>query len=125
MTQIILNNDIILPEVTRDNYSCWEEELSVQAKMISGRMVIEQAGKVWKASYQYDYMGNELMRKVLSVLRSGAPFQAAVLPDLHDEMISSSFIAESVSQPKFAFSRDGKPYWHDFSFTLREEEPHD
>ena len=125
MNQIILNNSIVLPEVSRDHYACWEEELNVQVKMINGRMVIEQVGKVWKVSYQYDYMGNELMRRVLTILRSGAPFSAAVLPDMQDEMVASTFITESLSKPVFAFSRNGTPYWHNLSFSMREAEPHD
>ena len=125
MTQIILNDTIFLPQVSRDKYSCWEEMLSVQLEMISGRVVIEKRGKVWKASYEYDYMGNDLMRQALAVLRSGAPFRAAVLPDNSDELITSVFITEELSPPKFAFSRNGTPYWHNFSFVIREEEPHD
>lgn len=123
MNQMIIGG-VLLPEVSKDQYSCWEEPLSVQLDMISGRRVIETRGKVWKASYSYDYMGNELMRMALAVLRSGAPFIATVLPDNSDETVTSSFLVETMTNPTFAFSRSGTPFWHNFSFTLREERPH-
>lgn len=93
--------------------------------MISGRRVIESRGKVWKASYQFDTMGNEKLRQVLAVLRSGAPFLATVLPDISDETVTSTFLVESITQPTFAFEADGKAVWHNLGFTIREEEPHD
>lgn len=97
----------------------------MQVDMISGRRVIESRGKVWKASYQFDTMGNEKLRQVLAVLRSGAPFVATVLPDISDETVTSTFLVESITQPTFAFEADGNAVWHNLSFTIREEEPHD
>lgn len=125
MTQLILNNSIYLPETSGDKYKCWPELLSTQVDMISGRRVLEVRGTVQKISYSYDYMGNELCRQVLSVLRSGAPFPVAYLPDDGDGLVSSSFLCEALTPPTFAFSDDGKPYWHGLSFTLREVTPHD
>lgn len=125
MNQIILQGGIALPETSRDKYSCWEEELTVQLEMITGRTVLESRGVVWRANWSYDYMGNELLRQALAVLRSGAPFLAQVLPDNSDTPITSSFILTQITQPTFAFSRNGKPYWHNFGFSIREEEPHD
>lgn len=122
MTQINLNG-LNLPEVSRDRYSCWEEDLAVQVEMISGRVVIESRGKVWKASYQYDYMGNTLLRLLLKELRSGAPVMATVLTD-SGETVTGRFVVESVTQPTFAFSRGGEGLWHNVGFTLREERPH-
>lgn len=124
INQLILNG-ILLPRSSHDRYSCWEENLSVQVDMISGRRVIESRGKVWKASYQFDTIGNEKLRQVLAVLRSGAPFLATVLPDISDETVTSTFLVESITQPTFAFEADGKAVWHNLGFTIREEEPHD
>lgn len=127
MTQINLGNTLPLPEVSRDQYSCWEEELSVQVDMISGRRVIETRGKVQKAQYSYDYMGRELLNQALAVLRSGAPFVATVLRDTGD-YYTSTFLVESMSPPTMAFSRrkgdTEADFWHKISFVLREEKPH-
>lgn len=123
-TQIILD-DIYLPYTGRDRYSCHEDLLTVRLEMISGRMVEEVRGAVWRATYSYDYMGNDLCRQVLAVLRRGGPIPAAVLPDNSDEMVSSSFMVESLTPPTFAFSKDGVGLWHNLAFTLREVEPHD
>ena len=93
--------------------------------MISGRRVLEVRGQVQMIEYEYDYMGNELMRQVNSVLRSGQSFTVAYLPDWGDSLVVSTFLTESFPQPAFAFSRGGKPYWHNVAFTLREVQPHD
>ena len=125
MTQLILANSIYLPETSHDKYKCYPAQLGEQVDMISGRRVLEVRGQVQMIEYEYDYMGNELMRQVNSVLRSGQSFTAAYLPDGGDSRVVSTFLTESFPQPAFAFSRGGKPYWHNVAFTLREVQPHD
>ena len=125
MTQLILNGSIALPETSRDKYRCYPATLSQQVDMISGRRVQEERGHVQMIEYSYDYMGNALMRQVLSVLRSGKSFNVAYLPDEGDEAVVGVFLTESITQPSMAFSKAGVPYWHGFSFTLREVKPHD
>lgn len=125
MTQVILNGSIALPETSRDKYRCYPATLGQQVEMISGRMVLEERGHVQMVEYAYDYMGNTLMRQALTVLRSGKSFPVAYLPDEGDELVSSTFLTESITQPTMAFSKSGVPYWHGFSFTLREVKPHD
>lgn len=122
--QIIVGN-VPLPECTNDRYSCWEEMLSVQADMISGRRVIEQRGKVWKVSYTYDYLEDGVLRPLLAVLRGDAPIIATVLPDNSTETVTSSFVVESLTPPKLLAFDGTKPVWHGLAFTLREEYPHD
>ena len=124
MIQLILNGQVELPETSRDKYRCYPATLSQQVDMISGRRVLEERGHVQMIEYSYDYMGNELMRAVLEVLRSGNSFPAAYLPDSGDQLVSSVFLCTSLTQPTFAFSRRGVPYWHNFAFTLREVKPH-
>lgn len=125
MDQIILEG-WKLPEVSRDNYYCYEAPNTVQVFMITQRVALEdRGGKIWRVGYTYDYMGNELMRRALAVLRSGAPFIAQVLPDNQDELVTSRFVVDTLDKPKMAFSRKDKAYWHRLSFTLREERPHD
>lgn len=124
MTQLILNNSIYLPQTSRDRYRCYPIQLGEQVDMISGRRVLEVRGWVQMVEYEYDYMGNELMRQVNAVLRSGKSFPVAYLPDGGDQLVVSNFLTESFPQPYFAFSKQGIPYWHNISFTLREVKPH-
>ena len=89
MNQLILNG-VRLPEASGDKFSCWEEVLTRQVTMVTGRVVLEAlepASRIWRASYTFDYMGNDTLRQVLAVLRSGAPFPAVVLPDARDEPV--------------------------------------
>ncbi len=113
-----------LPSQDGDNYRCWEEMLSVQADMISGRRVIESRGKVWKAAYASDYLPDDVLRPVLAVLRSGAPFLATVLPDNSDGTLVSTFLVESLTEPRVLAFDGSRPIWHGLAFTLREERPH-
>ena len=126
MTQLILNG-VRLPEASGDKFSCWEEVLTRQVTMVTGRVVLEAlepASRIWRASYTFDYMGNDTLRQVLAVLRSGAPFPAVVLPDARDEPVSSTFICDSITNPTYAFSTGRVGLWHNLSFTIREEVPH-
>lgn len=125
MIQIVIENTA-LPETSKDRYACPEVPLVVELDMISGRRVGEiRGGKVWKPQYSYDYMGDEIMRPLLKILRSGEAFSAAVLPDNGDGLIVSKFRVESLTNPSFAFSKSGKGMWHNLAFTLREVNPHD
>lgn len=122
--QQLIINGIVLPYSSGGNYSAWEEPLSVQLDMISGRRVEEQRGLVWRVSYTYDYMGDMLMRQLLTVIRSGGVLDVQFLPDNGNELLTSTFLRETLTPPVFAFGRDGKAYWHNISFELREVSPH-
>lgn len=124
MIQLIIGG-VTLPETSNDKYSAYPREIGTQIDMISGRRVTESRGHVEIITYSYDYMGNDLMRQVLTVLRSGSAFTAQYLPDDSDKLKSSEFVVETMGNPTFAFSRSGKPFWHNISFTLREVSPHD
>ena len=124
MTQLVIGG-VTLPETSRDKYSCYEELLTKSIEMASGRIVQEVRGKVWIATYSYDYMGNDKLRKVLAVLRSGQSFQAQILPDNSDSMITINAICTDLTPPTYAFSRDGVGLWHNLAFSIREVSPHD
>ena len=119
--QLIVNG-VLLPTTTRDRYSCYPDELKEQITMISGRMVEEVRGTVQKISYSYDYMGNDLMRRLLTALRSRSDLSVQFLDPLSDSMQSASFRCTKQPTPQFAFSRDGVGLWNNIAFTLEEVE---
>lgn len=123
MTQLIING-IYLPETSRNRYACYQVLLSDSITMISGRMVQEVRGKVQMIHYEYDYMGNAQCRQLLAALRAGKPINVVYLPDEGNEMRTGDFLVESLTNPTFAFSKRGVPYWHNLAFTLREVAPH-
>lgn len=130
MTQLALYDDagrIELPEALYDLYSCPEEELSSSVEMISGRYVYEIRGMVWKPSISFDYLSPELWKRLDALFKKKQAFRAQFMPDNVSDgtLLTSTFICESITRPKYAFSDDGVPYWHGLSFTLREAEPHD
>ena len=123
MTQIILNG-VYLPQMSHDRYACWEEELAETVPMVSGRVVKEVRGRVYKARWGCDVLDDETYKAALAVLRSGKSFAATVLPDNGEEMISSTFLVESITPATFAFAASGKAIWHGLAFQIREVEPH-
>lgn len=124
MVQLIVGG-VALPQTSNDKYSCYPDLLASQVDMISGRRVQEVRGNVQKISYAYDTLDNETWIALQAVLRSGLAFNVSYLPDNSNEMISSLFLTESISPPKFGFARNNKAVWHNISFTLREVKPHD
>ena len=125
MDQFIIIGGWPLPEPPFDQYSCWEDMLSVQVDMISGRRVVEQRGKVWRVSVSYDYLTEAEEKPVMAALRTAGPLIATVLPDNGEGRITSSFLVESITQPTLLAFDGDQPLWHGLGFTLREERPHD
>lgn len=123
-TQLVLAG-VALPYTSRDRYRAYPDTLSRQAEMISGRMVAEQRGKVWRVSYSCDWLDDATKNAVLATLRSGEPFEAVFLPDNGTEMVPATMRTESLTPPSFAFTSHGAVRWHNLSFTLREVRPHD
>lgn len=124
MTQLIIDNSITLPETTRNKYRCYPQLLTQSIEMISGRMVQEIRGTVQIIEWEYDYLGNDMMRQLNAVLRSGRSFPVAYLPDEGDNLIVANFLTTDFPAPEFAFSRNGTPYWHNVVFKLREVSSH-
>lgn len=123
MTQLIIGG-VALPQTSHDKYKAYEQPLTEQLTMCNGRMVEEVRGTVWIIEYSYDYMGNALMRSLLSVLRAGGAIQVSFLSDNSDALQSSKFLCTKLPEATFAFGRNNVPYWHDVAFELREADPH-
>jgi len=129
MTQLIVGG-VTLPEAFDDNYKAYMEPLKEQIKMISGRMVEElTGGNVRHITYAYgvsteeECMSNDLMRSLLSVLRTGGSIVVQYLPDDSDTMITSNFICTKLPEPACALSLSGVLKWHNIEFELREVSP--
>lgn len=129
MTQLILDTggaNILLPESIKGGYTAYEEDLSEEVLMISGRLVRELRGVVWRVEYQYGWFGEENKNRVISACRKGQqqPITCAFLPPTSESLYVSTFFVSSFQSPKFMWSTDGKPLWADFSVSLREVNPH-
>lgn len=126
MDQLILGG-VRMPQTSFDKYSCWEEPLTRNQVMVSGRWTLERIGTrymVWRMRTAYDYIEDEIYRPALAVLRSGGPIIATVLPDNSDETVTSSFVVDSITQPSFLIDDNDRAVWHGLAFSLREEYPH-
>ena len=120
----LIVNDILVPEPDFDGYHAWEDTLREQITMISGRMVEEVRGKVWRIDYTSDRMSDSETRRLLAALRANGSKTVAFLPDNGDELLTSSFLVESLTPPALAFFDGTEPVWTGLSFSLREVKPH-
>ncbi|MDR3277423.1 MAG: hypothetical protein LBT12_01510 [Oscillospiraceae bacterium] len=117
MTQLIINNTAY-PETSKDKYKCYTRDVGENLRMISGRLVTEISYKIVVLEYSYDYFKPELMRQCAADLRIGNEVTVAYLAPESDEMIAANFKCVKPPAPVYAFSKEGKPYWHTINFTL-------
>ena len=120
----LIVNDILAPEADFDGYRAWEDTLREQIPMISGRLVEEVRGKVWRINYTSSRMSDSETRRLLAALRAKGSKTVAFLPDNGDELIPSTFLVESLTPPALAFFDGAEPVWTGLSFSLREVKPH-
>lgn len=127
MTQLILDG-IELPESIRGGYSVVKEPLSRNVEMVSGRMVRELRGNVWRITYQHGYFDDETKNLILAACERGKnnPISCGFLTqESAGELTYSDFFVVSVTRPRFMWSSNGRPLWGDFGVELREVRPHD
>lgn len=120
----LIIDEIQVPEPDFDGYHAYEDTLREQVPMISGRMVEEARGKIWRIDYTSSRMSDSETRRVLAALRSKGSRTVAFLPDNGDELIPSTFLLESLTPPVLAFFDGTEPVWTGLGFSLREVKPH-
>ena len=124
MSSPLIINGIYCPEPDFDGYRAWEDTLREQIAMISGRIVEEVRGKVWRVEYTSGRMSDALTRQLLTALRAKGSKPVTFLPDDSDDMKASTFLVESLTPPVLAFFDGTEPVWKGLAFSLREVKPH-
>ena len=124
MSSPLIISGIYCPEPDFDGYRAYEDTLREQIPMISGRIVEEVRGKVWRVEYTSGRMSDALTRQLLAALRSKGSKPVTFLPDDSDDMKASTFLVESLTPPTLAFFDGTEPVWTGLAFTLREVKPH-
>lgn len=127
ITQLVLDGNIVMPEVSYDRYSCWEDEKRVDLEMADWSMVrqVPEKNKVWRARYAFDVLDTDTRNRALEVLQRGEKFKAQMLPSNGGtELVTAEVYCVALVPPSFAFSDAGEPVWHNMSFELREVAPH-
>ena len=121
--QLIIDG-VVFPTTTHDRYRSYPDKLKQQVDMISGRRTEEVRGDVQIINYSYDYMGDDKLREALGVLRKRGVKTVSYLPDDGNDLVTSTFLVESITVPTLVFYVNGVPKWHNLAFTLREVKPH-
>lgn len=133
MTQLILDStgvNIALPESRQGGYKCYKEPLGEEIEMISGRVVREIRGSLWICEYEYEYLPDVIMKKVLQACEKGRrePITCSFLT--HDGILTSRFYVNELQRPEYIFARVNAegvavPVWSNMFFSLREVKPND
>lgn len=136
MLQLVIDG-MEMPESKKGGYTAVREPLSVDLEMISGRLVRELRGYVWRISYQYGYLTDEKRAAFLAICQKGQrePIEVGFLvPDDPGETLRySTFLVTSLQRPTFRWGRLDEPdfvdkwtpIWADFRVELREVHPSD
>ena len=124
MSSPLIISGIYCPEPDFDGYLAYEDTLREQIPMISGRLVEEVRGKVWRINYTSGQMRDNTVKQLLAALRAKGSKTVAFLPDNGDELITSTFLVESLTPPVLAFFDGTEPVWKGLAFSLREVKPH-
>ena len=95
MTQLILDTtgyNVQLPETHKGGYKADTEDLSVEVTMITGRIVKEIRGSVWRVSYQYGYFDDALKNDFIAACEKGRkqPITCGFLPQESTEALKYS-----------------------------------
>lgn len=123
--QLIING-VRCPTTTRDRYRSYEVEAKEVLQMADYSVTEEVVGLIQKIEYSYDKMSDELWQLLRAELYRRGPKTVSYLPDDGTvELVTSSFIVESITPPSLNFYMNGVPKWHNLAFTLREVAPHD
>lgn len=118
-------NGIALPESIGDGYKVYDEILSQNVRMISGKTVQEVRGYVTTIEYQYGALSDETYKELLPILRSGKTLDVTYTVAETPERQYDRMIVENYSQPKYMFSHGDEPVWLDFGVKLKGVYPHD
>ena len=124
MSSPLIISGIYCPEPDFNGYRAYEDTLREQVPMISGRIVEEVRGMVWRVEYTSGRMSDALTRQLLAALRAKGSKAVTFLPDNSDDMVPSTFLVESLTPPTLSFFDGQEPVWTGLSFTLREVKPH-
>lgn len=135
MVQLILDingANITLPETRKGAYKAYRETLGEDVQMISGRLVREVRGSVWRINYQYGYFDDETRKELMKAVERGRtqPITCSFLTQESDNTLTTSdFFVMSFTRPRFMWSTSmtgqAMPLWGDFAIELREVKPSD
>lgn len=116
---------IILPESIGDGYKVYDDRLSQNVQMISGKWVQEVRGYTTVIEYQYGALPDATFKALLPLLRSGETLDVFYVVPETDITQYEKMIVDSYSQPKYMFTHGTDPVWLDFSMKLKGVYPHD
>ena len=110
-----------------DAWMMWDPLLSDAEHTGELRVVASGEGRVNNHQFylsRRDYLAQhgDIMRRLLTALRSRSDLSVQFLDPLSDSMQSASFRCTKQPTPQFAFSRDGVGLWNNIAFTLEEVE---
>lgn len=117
---------IEIEDAEEGDYTAYEEELGVSARMISGRRVEEVRATIWVVQVRLASITAEVMERLSKALKEKRQHQLFFLPSTGGSELASGLF-HLVSQPTPTLTRWGEsgPVWDSYKLTFEEIDGHD
>lgn len=126
MSKTFLTIDgIWLEDIESDGYKVYEKTLDVELRMVSGRMVREERGKVWVIEVSFSAIDPDTLTRLDTVIRSRKTHNIAFLPaNGQTEVRTGEFLLTSLPTPALFSWLSDLPEWSGYSLIFEEVKPH-
>lgn len=121
----LIINQILIPDMERDSLTIYENPLDQYLRMVSGRLVAEERGRIWVIKADFDEIDHELLNELTASLCSRWAHDIAFLPpNGGTDIVSSRFYLTQQPNPQLRSWQDEYPMWSTLEYTFEEIEPH-
>lgn len=116
-----------IPDAQRGDYTAYETELGVSARMINGRRVEELRAKIWTVEVNLESIDADQITEINQAMAGKREHFLVFLPPTGgSELISSRFHLADIPSPKLDWWNDGEsPVWQGYKMVFEEVEGHD
>lgn len=117
---------IEIEDAEEGDYTAYEKELGVSARMISGRRVEEIRATIWVVKVELSSLSADTMARLSKALKAKRQHQLFFLPSTGGSELASGMF-NLVEQPTPTLSRwwEGGPVWDSYKLTFEEIDGHD
>lgn len=122
---LLVIDNVLIPDMERDRLKIYEKDLDVELRMMSGRMVIEERGKIWVIEASFSEIDAGLLKELTDAMAGTQVHTIAFLPPTGGaDLRSGRFILTKRPQPALKSWMAELPEWSGLEYTFEEEIPH-
>ena len=125
-TNLFLSIDgIEVEDLEEGDYSAYEQELGVQERMISGRLIEELRATIWVVTLKYGAIDAETMAALNTKFKASRDHTLFFLPSTGDtELATGTFRLMEPPAPALKSWTGESPIWEEYALTFEEVTGH-